>query len=178
MKIRNYGLTQRFEVGDAVFHLGWIPRAVNEQIRQRMSALTARATRRALLDLRREHQEDGTPLPTEKEVQQRMLEDPELQNGMQAAHAERVAWAVRGHEGLFDESGGVFPFESVEREFHGQTFKCASDRMVARYAELPAYLDLVIAVLDRNSLDAESKKNSPPPSSSEPSPGGGPAGTA
>ncbi len=178
MKIRNYGSTQRVEVADAVFHLGWVPRAVVEQVRQRMSALSAKATRRALLDLRREHQEDGTAPPTEEEVRGRMLADPELQTGMHAAHAELVGWSVRGHEGIFDESGQAFPFEIVERDFLGQMFKCASDRMVARYAEMPAFLDLAIAVLDRNRLDADSKKNSPPPSSSEPSPGGGPAGTA
>ncbi len=178
MKIRNYGSTQRVEVGDAVFHLGWIPRAVREQVWQRMNALTAKATRRALLDLRRERQEDATAPPTEEEVRLRMLSDPELQSGMRAADAELVGWSVRGHERVFDESGEPFPFETVERDFLGQMFKCASDRMVARYAELPAFLDLVIAVMDRNRLDADSKKNSPPPSSSEPSPGGGPAGTA
>jgi hypothetical protein len=178
VKVRNYGTVQRAEVGGATFLLGWIPRAVLHDISLRMAAFRSQAMRRALIALRREATEDERPPPSEDEVRARVVSDPEFSRGLQTLNAEVVGWGVRGHEGVLDESGSAMTFEGVDREFLGQKFRCASDAMVARYADGGILVDLVLAIYDRNRLDDESKKNSPPPSSSEPSPGGGPAKTA
>lgn len=178
MKIRNYGTTQRVEIAGAVFLLGYIPRAVLSDITLRLEALRSQATRRALLVLRREAFEDGRGPPSEDEVRAQIVSDPEFSRGLHALNGELVGWAVRGHENILDDTGAPVAFESVERDFLGQKFRCASDAMVARYADAEVLLDLVVAVFDRNRLDDEAKKNSVPPSSSAPSPGGGPVGTA
>jgi hypothetical protein len=178
MKIRNYGTTQRVEIAGSAFLLGWIPRAVLSDITLRLDALRSQAMRRALLALRRQAAEDGTGSPSEDEIRAQVVSDPEFSRGLHELNAELVGWAVRGHENVLDEAGATVEFESVERDFLGRKFRCASDAMVARYADAGVLLDLVVAIFDRNRLDEEAKKNSALPSSSEPSQGGGTAGTA
>lgn len=177
MKVRNYGTVQKVEIADAVFHLGWIPRAVLSDITLRMDAQRSQAMRRVLLALRREATEDQRPPPSEDEVRARVVAEAEFSRNLQELNCELASWAVRDHEKIADEAGTAIAFEGVERDFLGQKFRCASDRMVAMYADAGILMDLVVAIFDRNRLDGEAKKNSPLPFSSEPSPDGGHAPT-